>query len=362
MLIILYKELIIEVFTIKEYKAYLEKYTKCSNGVQEKSVEYKIEEINNPHDKIFRKLLEDKKEAIQIINSQLEHKKLKAEDIEHYNSSFISNTLKNSEADIVYKIKNKDVYFLIEHQTYIDYTMPYRILCYEKEIMEAAIKDKERETEGKLNLNNKNFRYPLIISIVLYTGHEKWNPKLDLRNVQIKYDKYEGKEFSRYNLYDINTISNEEFLENKTPMNNMFLIEKSKDEKQLERIVSKIVEKGLEDEEKKFLSTTIKAIFGKYISEEVKKRILKKLKGDDKGMLAVVDMLDRRFAEVEKEGWEKGIKRGLEEGKEKGMKEGIKEGVKTKAKDIAKKLKAESIDISIISKTTGLSIKEIQKL
>ena len=99
--------------------------------------------------------------------------------------------------------------------------MPYRILCYEKEIMEAAIKDKERETEGKLNLNNKNFRYPLIISIVLYTGHEKWNPKLDLRNVQIKYDKYEGKEFSRYNLYDINTISNEEFLENKTPMNNI---------------------------------------------------------------------------------------------------------------------------------------------
>ena len=47
--------------------------------------------------------------------------------------------LKNKEADVIYKLKNREVFFLIEHQTKIDYTMPLRILEYETQIMESAI-------------------------------------------------------------------------------------------------------------------------------------------------------------------------------------------------------------------------------
>ena len=57
--------------------------------------------INNSHDKIFRKALEDKNNAIKIINRILKEDKVSINEIEKYNSSYISNKLANSEADIV---------------------------------------------------------------------------------------------------------------------------------------------------------------------------------------------------------------------------------------------------------------------
>ena len=299
-------------------------------------------------------MLNDKKEAIQIINSQLEHQQLKPSDIEHYNSSFISENLRNSEADIVYKLKNNDVYFLIEHQTYIDYSMPYRIFCYEKEILEAALMDKKIINKENYNFNNKSFKYPIIISIVLYTGHKKWKAELDLRKVQVKFDKYRGKEFSKYNVYDINTISNEELLRRKTKMNKIFVIEKAKTEKELEENIYKVLETKLSKEDKKFLANTIKLVFGKYLKEEKTKKILNKLKGDEKNMLAVIDMLDRRFAEVEEAGWKSGM--------EKGIKEGIKEGKKEEKIEIIKNMLKEKIPVNVIESVTQMDKKEIYKI
>ena len=98
--------------------------------------------INNSHDKIFRKILDNKEEAEKIINRVLKKEFLiSADNIEKYNSSYISDKLRNSEADVVYKLKNKDIFFLIEHQTKIDYSMPYRILKYEVEIIESVLID-----------------------------------------------------------------------------------------------------------------------------------------------------------------------------------------------------------------------------
>ena len=53
---------------------------------------------------------------------------------------------------------------------------------------------------------------------------------------------------------------------------------------------------------------------------------------------------------------------GLENGKEEGMKEGIEEGVKSNRIIVAKKLLEMNMKIEDISKATGLSINEIEKL
>ena len=53
---------------------------------------------------------------------------------------------------------------------------------------------------------------------------------------------------------------------------------------------------------------------------------------------------------------------GRKEGLEEGLKEGKKEGKKEEKLQIAKNLKKENIDINLISKVTGLSVEEIQKL
>ena len=63
---------------------------------------------------------------------------------------------------------------------------------------------------------------------------------------------------------------------------------------------------------------------------------------------------------------EEGIKEGIEKGKLKGIKEGIKkgklEGIKNEKYSIAKSMKKDGADINLISKYTGLNIKEIEKL
>ncbi len=58
----------------------------------------------------------------------------------------------------------------------------------------------------------------------------------------------------------------------------------------------------------------------------------------------------------------KGYEEGIEEGRIEGRAEGIEKGSKQKAYEIAKKLLYLNIALEDISKATGLSIEEIEKL
>ena len=82
-------------------------------------------------------------------------KKLREKEIEKYSTERINYSFGESEADIVYKIKNKEIFILIEHQRTIDYNMPKRILDYELEIIREA-------TRGK-RMTKKNHKLPRII-------------------------------------------------------------------------------------------------------------------------------------------------------------------------------------------------------
>lgn len=70
------------------------------------------ERINNADDKIYRKMFDVKFEAVQFINEKL-NLKLREEELEKYNRSFVTNGLSNKTADIIYKIKGRNVFFSI---------------------------------------------------------------------------------------------------------------------------------------------------------------------------------------------------------------------------------------------------------
>ena len=53
---------------------------------------------------------------------------------------------------------------------------------------------------------------------------------------------------------------------------------------------------------------------------------------------------------------------GRTEGREEGREEGMKEGMEKRNYEIAKSLKQQGVSIDIISKSTGLSVEEIEKL
>ena len=67
-----YNKTKIEIFTYKEHLLYEKFINENQNELQEEYVKYKREnyKINNEHDKIFRKILDNKYEATNFINKK----------------------------------------------------------------------------------------------------------------------------------------------------------------------------------------------------------------------------------------------------------------------------------------------------
>ena len=82
-----------------------------------KEEQKKINEKHQRHDKIVRDILNDKEEVVKIINKYVNvENELKKEEIEKYETRYITKNYQNKEADIVYKLKGKEVYFLFSIQ------------------------------------------------------------------------------------------------------------------------------------------------------------------------------------------------------------------------------------------------------
>ena len=155
------------------------KKEKLKNLIVEETEEIYEYKVNDEHDKLFKDLLSDSEETRKFINKFLKlEEPIKENELELYNSSYITSEYKSKEADIVYKKKNEDIYFLIEHQSTIDISMPYRIKNYVIEILRIAV--------DKSKIHQKGYKYPLVIPIVLYTGNKKWNVKLKFEDMQKK--------------------------------------------------------------------------------------------------------------------------------------------------------------------------------
>ncbi len=287
--------------------------------------------VNHQHDKIFRTVLDRKSDAIVLINKAL-NTQLEVQDIEKYNSSFINKVFQNREADIVYKIKDRSIFILIEHQTKVDYLMPYRILEYEVAIMQSAI-DLDK-------IKNKESKIPLVISIVLYTGNKKWNAKKYFEENQEKIEEIENG-LGNYNLIDINELTEKELLEDNSFISKMMLIEKSKNTENIVEILEKIV-KITKEEDKDTLRRIISIILEEKIGITKAKELIEKMEGDEGNMLAVVDMIRREnqmYIEI-------------------GKKEGE---LKEKIKIVTNMLK-EKFNIETIQKITGINKEEIEKI
>lgn len=63
-----------------------------------------------------------------------------------------------------------------------------------------------------------------------------------------------------------------------------------------------------------------------------------------------------------KKGLEKGMEEGMEKGLEKGMEKGLEKGHEEEKNQIARKMKSDGLPVDIISKYTGLSVEEIERI
>lgn len=281
-----------KVFTYAEYikyRGYANRIRGFENGVREEGEEYHYEEnmIYHQHDKIFREVLEDKREVANLINKvlKIENQKgaLQEQDLERCNSKFVSDSFNYAEADMLYRKKDEDIFFLIEHQSTVDYSMPYRILMYCLEIL--------KRTVDITKITKKFYKIPMIYPIVLYTGKRKWNIEQCIEERQHKIPGCEPLRFYEYEIVDINDYSEQQLLTDKSFLSKLMLLEKAHTNEKIMQSFRKILQQELTLKNKDLLRRIVFYILSEEIGEEQRNELLKELKGEGGENTMLVDRL-----------------------------------------------------------------------
>lgn len=326
-------------FNYQDYLIYQELKKREVKGLAEESTPYKLEmiRVNKPHDKIFKLILAEKKQAIELINKVLNlSPKLTENEIERYSTEHIDYLLRESASDFVYKMKQMDVFFLLEHQSTIDYNMPKRILEYEVEIIKEAVKGKR--------LTKKNHKLPMVIPIVIYTGSRRWNVEKYIQDCQVILKGVENVKLGEYYVIDVNDYSNEELENDELFLSKVLLLEKLKREEEIIQVLDRIIHTEKDSKNQQILKRVIAFILKGKISDKNIEKLVKKLEREEPDM--VIEVLQKENERQRKIG----------------IREGVKQGIKQATLKIAKKMLQSGIKLEEIEKVTGLTKEEIKKL
>ena len=136
-------------------------------------------------DRSARWLLQDKENVrglVEIVASDLVAL-LDFSRLAPLNRSFISDTLREQESDILFSVPFQSdaetdellIYILIEHQSTVDVSMGFRVLFYMMQIW-----DSQRREWESANLPKSQWRLRPILPIVFYTGAQRWQTPLTL--------------------------------------------------------------------------------------------------------------------------------------------------------------------------------------
>ena len=180
-----------------------ESIEKSKQEAKEKDMTEKIKENL---DKNIEELLEDEQEVSKIINDYF---KIQICDINSENLE--KKQFKENKKSKIFKVKEKDIYFIIKLEKTPNYNIPYIIF---NECIELIKKLKEDYKEKK----------PVIIPIIIYIGNEKWNIQ---HNNRIRYTSFEENNMELgYNILDFNLYKTKEIKSKKSKINKYILLKK----------------------------------------------------------------------------------------------------------------------------------------
>ena len=196
-----------------------ERLRDLSYCIKESPVNY---EISQEKDKSLKSLFEIRKNFVQLIKTFVKEpwiENINEENIELADKDFILPNIHETRADLIYRVKDENVYFvLLEFQSTEDKKMPYRLLSY---ILEIWRRYSENET------------LPVVIPCVLYTGNTKWKVKTlrTLFDVSKEIEKY-IPDFE-YIIIDVNRYTDKELIETANLVSSVVYMSKSKDKNEV---------------------------------------------------------------------------------------------------------------------------------
>ena len=318
-------------FTEKEYWRAINLFPGIGKirNLAEKGEEYSFDEdgieIHNEHDKLYKSILSRPKEMLYAIKKATNIKE--DLDIIPVRNELVTVDFRGRQADVIYKLRDKEVYFLLEHQSTQDSEMPYRILEYETQIMHNSF-------------SMHNFRQKFkakVISILLFTGIGGWDGARSIVEIQEQFGyimkptaDYEG--IGEYNVLDIDELTEEELLKDDTLLSKAMLLEKARYEDELIDTLEKIIPM-IKDDERGLMIAAIRYILIKDLGKKQARKFIKELEGGIDMGVFVNELRMNREKELERK-----------------RRDGERTGILKTAKNMLK----EKIDINIIEKVTGL--------
>ncbi len=298
--------------------------------------------IHNEHDKLFKRILDRINEVESIIKKTLGKETEKIE-IETVRNELTTRDYRGRMVDVLYKLKDKEVYFLIEHQSTQNTYMAYKIFEYETELINRSY----------MQNVEKSKKIAKVIKIVIFTGIGDWKPARSIVELQeeygnkVKIDKhYEG--IGEYKLLESKDYSLKEIISKEsTLLGKAIIIEKARREETLIAVLDEIIPDIKEDEIDEMIRM-IKYILVKDLGKDVANKYIKILESkikEEGGKNAMVETM-RALREDRK--------RTIMEARNTGKKAGILTGKIQDARNMLKK----NIDIDLIEEITGLKREE----
>lgn len=329
----------------------------------EEESEYRLpkkEKGKKVHDKLVKNILKDEKELAnfihQFINNEID---ITTDNLIKFTNSYITKKYRAKESDIVYMLKDQDIFFLIEHQSSIDTTMTYRMLNYCIDIINEWCQSKKLK---------KIKRYPIVVPIVIYTGDRKWMEPRNFKEKQVSTCIFENYKINlQYNLVDINQLSDECLIEKQTMFGYGMLIEKAKDKRDLIEKLNLIIKKCKDEKQLEELKNIILYALSDALCNIEQEELIEKI--DEKVGEDMSTLVERLTAENRRilnqgiaQGTKAGIQTGIKTGIKTGMKTGMDNGIKKHKEEVVKRMLVMNFEENVILEVSGVTKEELEEI
>ena len=310
---------------------------------------------HNPDDKGYKQLLANKQtfgELLQTFVRAEWPQEIAEQDLILIDKSYILQDFSNKEADIVYRVRlgNSEVifYVLLELQSTVDQTIPFRLLQYMVEVW-RDIYNNTPEIERR----RKGFRLPGIIPAVLYNGKRKWTACRCFEEYQNGYENFPGRllNFS-YLLFDVVRYNEQELRQTANVISSVFYLEQTADPPDLVGRLRKLADVLAKMTPEQFRQVMV---WCKNVGED---RLPEPLRAEVNQMLdetkpqeatKMISNFGRALDQMQKEAIQM-QKQAMMDGESKGKAETARAALR------------EGLDVDVICKITGLSKKTVLEL
>ena len=316
----------------KEITQKIQTQKKQTRKKQTQKKQTQNKQTDNPHDKGYKRIFSIKKHFLHFIKKYIALEwmmDLKEEDLELIDKEFITDQFDTYESDLVYKVYTKEgvvyLFFLLELQSYNDFTMPFRLLVYMTAIWLDHFKNCDKNKRSQ-----KGYRLPAIMPIVLHNSERNWTASCKFSQMISNAELF-GKyvvDFE-YALISVNTLTESKISNSNTLIDNIFLADKKRTRQDWTDGIAELMQRirAMDTNDLNEWITWFSNVIRKLNEDERGELITQLKEGDEKDMCSSFErLLNKEKADGRAEGWKDGRAEGWKDGRAEGWKDGRAEG------------------------------------